>query len=92
MQEELVQKKIKSNISIQWLCQLIASLSWFTSVIVYGSFELGDCLQLLAASAWTVSNIMSYFTNKNYVINRSMRRWRQKASVNRSGFWRIRCL
>ena len=71
MQEELVQKKVKSNISIQWLCQLIASLSWFTSVIVYGSFELGDCLQLSAASAWTVSNIMNYFTNKNYVISQS---------------------
>lgn len=58
MQEELVQKEIKTNISIQLLCQLIASLSWFASVIVYGSFELGDCLQLLAASAWTASNIM----------------------------------
>ncbi len=61
MQEELIQKKVKASISIQWLCQLIASLSWFTSVIVYGSFELGDCLQLLAASAWTVSNIMNYW-------------------------------
>lgn len=58
MQEELVQKEIKTNISIQLLCQLIASLSWFASVIVYGSFELGDCLQLLAASAWTASNII----------------------------------
>ncbi len=72
MQEELVQKKVKANISIQWLCQLIASLSWFTSVIVYGSFELGDFLQLSAASAWTVSNIMNYFTNKNHVISQSM--------------------
>ena len=72
MQEELVQKKIKANISVQWLCQLIASLSWFASIIAYGSFELGDCLQSLAASAWTVSNIMNYFTNKNYVISQSM--------------------
>lgn len=71
MQEELVQKKVKSNISVQWLCQLIASLSWFTSVIVYGSFELGDCLQLLAASAWTVSNTVNYFANKNHVIIQS---------------------
>lgn len=71
MQEELVQKKVKANISIQWLCQLIASLSWFTSVIVYGSFELGDCLQALAASAWTVSNIMNYLADKNYVISQS---------------------
>lgn len=71
MQEKLVQKKVKANINIQWLCQLIASLSWFASIIVYGSFELGDCLQALAASAWTVSNIMNYFTNKNYVISQS---------------------
>ena len=65
MQKELVQKKITTDISIPWLCQLIASLSWFASVIVYGSFELGDCLQLLAASAWTVSNVMAYFYSKN---------------------------
>ena len=74
MRKELVQKEVKTNISIQWLCQLIASLSWFTSVIVYGSFELGDCLQLLAASAWTVSNIANYFTNKNHVRSQSMLR------------------
>ncbi len=65
MQKESVQKKFKTDISIQWLCQLIASLSWFASVIVYGSFGLGNCLQLLAASAWTVSNIMAYFYSKN---------------------------
>ncbi|MXZ48828.1 MAG: hypothetical protein F4235_01310 [Candidatus Dadabacteria bacterium] len=62
MQEELVQKKVKANINVQWLCQLIASLSWFASVFAYGSFELGDCLQLSAASAWTVSNIMNYLS------------------------------
>lgn len=72
MREELVQKEIKTSISIQWLCQLIASLSWFASVIVYGSFELGDCLQLLAASAWTVSNIVTYFTKRNRVLSRGM--------------------
>ena len=60
MKEELVQKKVKKNISIAWLCQLIASLAWFASVLAYGSFELGDCLQLLAASAWTISNIIEY--------------------------------
>ena len=72
MREELVQKEIKTSISIQWLCQLIASLSWFASVIVYGSFELGDCLQLLAASAWTVSNIVTYFSKRNRVLSRGM--------------------
>ncbi len=76
MQEELVQKEIKTSISIQWLCQLIASLSWFASVIVYGSFELGDCLQLLAASAWTVSNIIYYLSKRNGVLSRGM--WRRR--------------
>ena len=60
MEEKLIQKKDRKNISIPWLCQLIASLAWFASVIAYGSFELGDCLQLLAASMWTLSNIIDY--------------------------------
>ena len=64
MSKEVVQKKNGANISLEWSFQLVASLSWFTSVIVYGSYELGDCLQLLAASAWTVSNIMSYFAKQ----------------------------
>ena len=63
MSEELVQEKGKSKICMAWLFQLIASLSWMVSVFVYGSYELGDCLQLLAASAWTVSNIISYFNS-----------------------------
>ena len=54
-------RKYKSEISALWLCQLIASTSWVASVFVYGSFAPGDYLQLLAGSAWTVSNIMSYF-------------------------------
>ncbi|MBR49138.1 MAG: hypothetical protein CL734_02800 [Chloroflexi bacterium] len=54
-------KDFKSNVSILWLCQLIASTSWMASVFVYGSFALGDFLQLIAASSWTVSNILSFF-------------------------------
>ena len=44
-----------------WLCQIVASTSWIASVFVYGSFALGDYLQLTAASSWTVSNIISFF-------------------------------
>ena len=33
----------------------------FASVFVYGSFSAGDYLQLLAASAWTIANIFSFF-------------------------------
>jgi len=60
MHKKLVQEKTKINMNIPLLCQFIASLSWFASVIAYGSFELGDCLQLVAASAWTISNIINY--------------------------------
>ena len=67
MQEESVRKQVKAGINLPWLFQLIASLSWFSAVIVYGSFELSDCLQLLAASSWTVSNILKYFANRNHV-------------------------
>tara|TARA_Y100000741_G_C18094051_1_gene493985 strand:- start:275 stop:469 length:195 start_codon:yes stop_codon:yes gene_type:complete len=56
-------KNFKSNVTVLWLCQLIASSCWMASVFVYGSFEPGDLLQLTAASAWTLSNIMSYFKN-----------------------------
>lgn len=61
----VVSNKAKSGVSAEWLFQMIASLAWFASVIVYGSYELGDCLQLLAASSWSVSNIVSYISTKN---------------------------
>ncbi|MCH2528808.1 MAG: hypothetical protein FI694_00845 [SAR202 cluster bacterium] len=54
-------RQLKSNISFFWFCQLIASTSWMASVFVYGSFTPGDLLQLIAASAWTISNIISVF-------------------------------
>ena len=54
-------KDFKSNVSMLWLCQLIASTSWMASVFVYGSFAPGDFLQLIAASSWNVSNILSFF-------------------------------
>ena len=54
-------KDFKSNVSMLWLCQLIASTSWMASVFVYGSFAPGDFLQMIAASSWNVSNILSFF-------------------------------
>ena len=56
-------QNIKPSFSILWLCQLVASTSWMASVFVYGSFALGDYLQLIAASAWTISNLISCFKN-----------------------------
>ena len=57
----LIIEKMKNNneINLSTLLQLIASISWIASVFVYGSFGLGDYLQLIAATAWTLSNIFS---------------------------------
>lgn len=51
--------KNNNEINLSTLLQLIASISWIASVFVYGSFGLGDYLQLIAATAWTLSNIFS---------------------------------
>jgi len=64
MGDDFIQKKSYSKINLEWLFQSIASVSWVISVFVYGSYELGDCLQLLAAISWTVSNFMNYFNQK----------------------------
>ena len=56
-------KNFRPNVSLLWLFQLIASTSWMVSVFVYGSFALGDYLQLIAASSWTISNIITLFKN-----------------------------
>ena len=53
----------KSNLNFSLLFQLVASISWMVSVFFYGLNESGDYLQLLASSAWTISNIVSYFNN-----------------------------
>ena len=53
--------KINNKLSFGTLLQLVASLSWMASVFVYGSYGLGDYLQLIAASAWTLSNIFTLF-------------------------------
>ena len=52
---------IKNNFNIIWLLQLIASTSWIVSIFIYGSFTAGDFFQLIAASAWTVANIINFF-------------------------------
>ena len=54
-------EKYRSNHNVILLLQLIASIAWMASVFVYGSFALGDYLQLIAASAWTAANIYNFF-------------------------------
>ena len=41
---------------LAWLFQLLASCAWVVSVIIYGSYESGDIMQLVAALSWTLSN------------------------------------
>ena len=44
---------------IAWVFQMCASVSWIISVVIYDSWEDGDIFHMLAASAWTVSNLLS---------------------------------
>ena len=49
--------RISKMMSLEWLGQTIASGAWIVSVFVYGLSSTGDYLQLVAASAWMLSNI-----------------------------------
>ena len=51
----------KNNFNLIWILQFIASTSWIVSIFIYGSFATGDFFQLIAASAWTVANIINFF-------------------------------
>lgn len=42
-----------------WVCQLVASVSWIVCVVIYDSWDAGDAFQMLAAAAWTLSNLLS---------------------------------
>ena len=53
---------LQKALRIEWLGQTLASLCWIASVFVYESndssgWELGDLLQLTAASAWLLANL-----------------------------------
>ena len=45
--------------ALGWVFQMAASLFWLVSVFVYGSFETGDVMQLLAAACWAVANVLA---------------------------------
>jgi hypothetical protein len=55
---------ISKMMSLEWLGQTIASGAWIVSVFVYGLSSTGDYLQLVAASAWMLSNIAAVVVNK----------------------------
>ena len=48
---------LSKMLRVEWLGQTVASLCWIVSVFTYGISEVGDWLQLAAASAWLVANI-----------------------------------
>ncbi len=45
--------------SLSWLGQTAASLFWIGSMLIYGLESGGDWLQLCAATAWLVANVVS---------------------------------
>ena len=49
--------RIARALSVEWLGQTAASLFWITSMLAYGVTSTGDWLQILAASAWLLSNV-----------------------------------
>ena len=50
---------------VEWLGQTIASLAWIASVFSYGISTTGDWLQLLAASAWFVTNLAALSSRRD---------------------------
>ena len=51
--------KLKGRAALGWLLQVVASSCWVASVFVYDNLDKpGDRLQLVAAIAWSVSNLL----------------------------------
>lgn len=50
-------RRLERVLRVEWLGQTVASLCWIVSVFTYGISEIGDWLQLAAASAWLVANV-----------------------------------
>ncbi len=47
------------SLGVAWAGQTLASLCWIGSVFAYGLSDLGDYLQLSAASAWFIANLFT---------------------------------
>ena len=57
-----IEISIGKTLSLEWIGQTLASLCWIVSVFVYEISEIGDWLQLIAASCWMISNIAAVFS------------------------------
>ena len=51
--------KARARAGVAWCFQTIASVAWMISVFIYDSWTTGDQFQMLAASAWTASNLVA---------------------------------
>lgn len=56
--------RLTKLLQLEWLGQTVASLCWIVSVFTYGISEVGDWLQLAAASAWLLANIATLVTTE----------------------------
>ncbi|MEM1030920.1 MAG: hypothetical protein AAF928_04260 [Myxococcota bacterium] len=55
--------RLARALSVEWLGQMVASLCWMVSMLVYGIQSPGDWLQMGAATAWSVANIASLLSS-----------------------------
>jgi hypothetical protein len=56
----MASSRVLLRAALIWLLQCAASGCWVASVLVYGSFEKGDRLQLAAALAWSLGNVCAF--------------------------------
>ena len=56
--------RLPRALRVEWLGQMVASVCWIASVLIYGISSSGDWLQLCAASAWLLANIASLATTE----------------------------
>ncbi len=54
--------RLARALRVEWLGQTAASLCWIASMLTYGMSSSGDWLQLFAASAWLLANIVTIAT------------------------------
>ena len=52
----------RKALGLAWYGQTTASLCWMASMFAYGIDGPGDVLQLAAASAWLIANIVTAVT------------------------------
>ncbi|WP_200820737.1 hypothetical protein [Pseudobacteriovorax antillogorgiicola] len=52
------------TVSLDWLGQTLASICWICSMFAYGIDSTGDWLQVMAASAWFLANVVTLLSQR----------------------------